>query len=101
MRSLLTSSSLELTARACGFQTVFIAGVVDGLIPIFNASDMEEENRLFSVAVGFRTCLLFHGRLVARSIRWYVSHRMAGAGALDIAVLSCHGTQLRGIWTQS
>lgn len=38
-------------SKGLEFKSVFIAGAVDGFIPIFNSSDMEEEKRLFYVAM--------------------------------------------------
>ena len=38
-------------SKGLEFRAVFIAGAVDGFIPIFNASDIEEEKRLFYVAM--------------------------------------------------
>lgn len=38
-------------SKGLEFQTVFIAGAVDGLMPIFQSGDLEEEKRLFYVAM--------------------------------------------------
>ena len=38
-------------AKGLEFDTVFVSGAVDGMFPIFNASDLEEEKRLFYVAI--------------------------------------------------
>lgn len=38
-------------SKGLEFETVFIAGAVDGMMPIFKAKDLEEEKRVFYVAM--------------------------------------------------
>lgn len=69
-------------SKGLEFQTVFIAGAVDGFIPIFHASDAEEEKRLFYVAMtrpkrslfvtGFQEYVNQYGRAFRKSMTPFV-----------------------------
>jgi len=69
-------------SKGLEFLTVFISGAVDGFIPIFHASDAEEEKRLFYVAMtrpkhslfvtGFKEYVNQYGRVFPKSMTPFV-----------------------------
>lgn len=71
-------------SKGLEFSSVFIAGAVDGFIPIFSASDIEEEKRLFYVAMtrarnvlyvtGFRQYVTDRGYVFQKEMTPFLQH---------------------------
>ena len=74
-------------SKGLEFRTVFIAGAVDGFIPIFNASDIEEEKRLFYVAMTRPKQLLY---VTGSKVYLYFRKRMTPfLSHIDSAFVEC------------
>jgi DNA helicase-2/ATP-dependent DNA helicase PcrA len=71
-------------SKGLEFKSVFIAGAVDGFIPVFRASDVEEEKRLFYVAMtrarnalhvtGFRQYVTDRGYVFEKTMTPFLRH---------------------------
>lgn len=71
-------------SKGLEFDAVFIAGAVDGVMPHYYATDLEEEKRLFYVAMtrpkealyisGFRTMVTPSGRIQEKKMTPYIQH---------------------------
>ena len=71
-------------SKGLEFDTVFIAGAVDGMMPMFRAQDLEEEKRVFYVAMtrpkkrlyisGFKTFVSRNENSFTKRMTEYVDH---------------------------